>query len=191
MKKIALLWLVVFSVFSSGAAMASHCRVLNPNQSDANNRYCDGGFGVTYKGFLTSNRCYNSLDKAIEAIRDMHACKRESNHGNCSILFSNQRDANQQFCDQSFGVEINGFVTNGLCYDTLDEAMQAMDETISCTSLLSQGGCEIQYPNRRDQNRRYCDKSFGVTYNGFNINNLCYKTVDEALSVMQASVACQ
>lgn len=183
--------ILVLFFMSSTAAFANFCEIQYPNRTDKNNRYCDNSYGVLFNGFSINSKCYDSADKALEILRGAAVCEYGDSRGSCSIQYPDRTDSNRRYCNRTFGVLFNGFSMNSKCYSTADEALSVMLSANVCIASPVQKACSIQYPDRTDNNRRYCDRAYGVLFNGFSLNGKCYSTADEALKVMQDDVACQ
>ena len=169
--------------------LLGNCQILYPNRTDKNNKYCgETSFGVAYNGFLDRNMCYDSLDAAIKAMRATSSCSKMPIRENCTILYPNRTDKNNTYCGEtSFGVAYNGFLDRNLCYESIDKAMAAMEETTSCLKDDVLNGLKLLYPNHTDKNNTYCGgTSFGVTYKGFLVRNACYNSIDKAMAAMEA-----
>ncbi len=166
------------------------CKILNPLTTDRNDRYCSAGYGVTYNGFLISNDCYSTMTEAMRTMRASPSCEKDDDLANCSIVYTLRIDETNRYCSQGFGVSYKGFMTTNSCYANLDAAFTAMESTRACAKDVAYGDCRISFPNRLDNHNRYCNRSYGILYDGLILDNQCYDTVDKAFSVMEQSEVC-
>ena len=68
----------------------------------------------------------------------------------------------------------------------------AQAECTNCSSNSDQNGyCDILPPNTYDNNRRFCSgSSFGVTYQGTLVANVCYPSIQLALQALRSIPYC-
>jgi hypothetical protein len=162
-----------------------NCSILPPNTSDNNRHYCpETNYGIVYNNFLIANTCYSTIFSAIDAMKSSSACLRSTQLGHCDILPPNRLDNNRRYCpDTNYGVTYNNFLmSNSSCYESLEKAMNAMESSTACLREDRLGDLNILYPNRLDNNRRYCQGvSFGLLYKGTLAENICYMSIDAAI----------
>jgi hypothetical protein len=168
-----------------------NCRLLQPNITDRNDRFCPNTYGVAYKGYLISSTCYNTLSEAMNVMKATSSCTKSGRLDRCSLLFPNHTDKTDRFCAHSYGVTYQDYLADQTCFTNLDSAYAAMEATTSCGKEPKHGYCKIIFPNRTDNNDRFCSNKFGVTYEDVIIDGNCYSTIDEAFGAMESNDVCR
>jgi hypothetical protein len=108
------------------------CEIIQPNTRDRGQRYCNKMYGVSYYGFIVDNVCFQNADSALDKMRSVASCTRTPQYGRCQILQHGQRDRNQRYCDNSYGVAYDGVIMNNTCFFSLDTAMNQMFNSMAC-----------------------------------------------------------
>ncbi|MCB0356187.1 MAG: hypothetical protein KDD40_04230 [Bdellovibrionales bacterium] len=108
------------------------CELIKKNEKDSSGRYCDNTYGFTYRGYIVNNTCYNSIQRAAEVMEATSVCYKRSRRGNCELAMPNQRDNNQRYCENSYGVLYKGYIANNTCYHDINSAMTVMYDANYC-----------------------------------------------------------
>jgi len=114
------------------------------------------------------------------------------NNNYCYIALPGEKDRAHRYCDHSYGVMYNGYIVDNICYSNANAAADKISTTKACqlSPPLFRGHCEVLFPTEKDVINRFCPDSYGVSYFGYIVNNLCYQTIDRALDIMNSLEAC-
>jgi hypothetical protein len=112
----------------------NYCTVLTPNIRDRAGRYCNGSYGVEYDGYIVDNTCYFQADAAFAKANQTAACNIRPPYysGRCSILNPAVRDRANRFCDNSYGVNFDGYILDNTCYQSIDAAINTIQSNGLC-----------------------------------------------------------
>jgi hypothetical protein len=102
------------------------CVLSRPNDKDNAGRYCNLSYGVLYRGYIVNNTCYTDIEQAATTMNQLSACFENDYVGRCELSYPNQRDSNNRYCLNSYGVLYRGLIVNNTCYRDIDAAMSAM-----------------------------------------------------------------
>lgn len=106
-----------------------NCHLMMAGESDRLGRAClPGYFGITYNGYFVENQCYPSIRIAQEKLSVASYCDQQDRVGEFAILYPQQRDVNQQYCDQAYAVTYRGYVAERRCWMHVGDALNAMYE---------------------------------------------------------------
>lgn len=125
---------MIFILFSFGVQAQvrsdrGNCRLMVPGESDRLGRACyPGFFGISFNGYFVENQCYPSVRIAQDKLAQASYCDQEDHVGEFAILYPQQRDLQQQFCDQAFGITFRGHAAERRCWIHVGDAMTAMYE---------------------------------------------------------------
>lgn len=169
-----------------------YCGISQPGQRDRSGRYCDGTYGVLYDGFIMDNSCYYNIQDAYNKSQSMKTCQiaPPAQAGYCRLVHPNQRDGQGSYCENSHSFTYLGYLAKQVCYNAVDTALDLMFNSYACYQQPVKGACRILVPGQRDNANRYCDKTWGVTYNGYIINNTCFYDAGDATKAMNSYGFC-
>lgn len=103
------------------------CRIIGPGVDDHAVRRCPGTlFGITYNGYFASKHCYATIDEAMMRMETLSSCYERDTLKSCAILYTKERDLNQKYCNEGFGVTYKGYLAMPECFDTITKAINAM-----------------------------------------------------------------
>ena len=129
MKSLMLITLVtLLSSLSFAANDRGHCRLMMSGERDELGRYCyPGYFGIAYNGYFSEPSCFNGIAKAQEALREADYCDKEDHVGEYAILYPFERDNNNMYCSNAYGVTFRGYTATNRCWGTIADAITYME----------------------------------------------------------------
>ncbi|MCB0415894.1 MAG: hypothetical protein KDD50_16270 [Bdellovibrionales bacterium] len=179
----------------------NYCDILFPGQRDMLNRYCidPGWYAVMYDGVLMNARCYPSYESALEVMADSQVCEMAppASVNQCEIMNAGDRDIVNRGCANlnKYAVSYDGYVLDGICFDTIDQAIRKARNTKSCLYVppIENGRCTILNPTEVDRRGSRCVNTNHYNYvrDGYIMRNQCFTTLDQAVENMDNSRACQ
>jgi hypothetical protein len=114
-------------------AELGNCHILHTRNMDKAQLTCPNGmYGITFNGHLKSKlSCYPTLEKALHEMHQTASCLQKAKHEDFKILPPNTYDKLMHACPKyNFGVSYKGVLVNNTCYDSVEKALNAMDEHI-------------------------------------------------------------
>lgn len=150
MSKILFLGLFIFSIAASAQTTffdnsdvdkitGNQCQILFPGRIDNFSRYCNNSFAVLQSALIVNNKCFSTIEKAIEYSRSIKACeyKGKIKRGDCAILTPGDVSSEGLSCKTQYAVLLRGHFVNPQsgCFETIDEALNYMQSAEFCKQL--------------------------------------------------------
>jgi hypothetical protein len=116
-------------------------------------------------------------------------------NGRCRILKPDTYDRNGLGCGKgSYAVIYDGFIADPVhaCNQSLEAVAQELASSSFCNKLPADGFCTLVYPGVVTASGSFCDKGkwFFSTFDGIDVLDQCYDSVNEAMTKMHESPAC-
>ncbi len=117
-----------------GAGQYYYCHLMTPGVRDRAGRYCDGGYGYEYEGYIADNSCYPTTNRAYAEMSHQTMCENRPPYfmGRCGVFNPDERDRQGHYCNNSYGIDVNGYILHDLCYETLGQLRLVMEQSPSC-----------------------------------------------------------
>ncbi|MEQ1664167.1 MAG: hypothetical protein ABL927_02185 [Bdellovibrionales bacterium] len=170
----------------------SSCYVARPEERDMIGRYCQSGYPIIYDGYVVNDTCFDNIQKAFDYMNNLSVCKEPAPYyvGNCVVTNPNVRDQANRYCNGEYGFSYYGYIVDSACDQKIEDLIARMESTSSCYEYAQYGVCQISFPNQKDFRNRYCNNSYGVSYNNQIVNDDCYASLDAAMAAMKSFDFC-
>src|SRR4051812_4280227 len=100
----------------------------------------------------------------------------------CELAQPGVSDNNGSVCFGSYGVLYYGRIVDYSCYYYLADAKYRIETLPICQvpPPATRNDCRILHPGQVDKNGHYCNRSYGVLYRGYIVDNSCYYKLSDA-----------